>query len=73
MRIKQILTLATILASIPALSSTGQAHFGVIVPSDDIISQDDSKKLHLKLQFLAVILADDIVRWNNHTKMGLSC
>lgn len=53
MRLKQILTLATLLASsIPALSSSGQAHFGVIVPSDDIISQDDSKKLQLEVKFI---------------------
>ncbi len=35
-----------------ALAQSATAHFGVVLPSDDIIAQDDSKKLHLEVKFI---------------------
>jgi len=52
MRLKHILIGSAALSCILGLSSAGNAHFGVIVPSDDVISQDDSKKLQVELKFI---------------------
>lgn len=44
---------ATLIAAatlVPAAES--RAHFGVIVPSDDIVSQDDSKKIGIEVKFI---------------------
>lgn len=37
----------TVLTAVPA-----SAHFGTLIPSDDIISQDDAKKLNLQVKFI---------------------
>ena len=34
------------------IAPPAEAHFGAIIPSDDIVSQDDSKTVHLQLKFL---------------------
>lgn len=34
------------------VASSAYAHFGAIIPSDDIVTQDDSKTLHLDVKFI---------------------
>lgn len=52
MGLKHFATGTAILSCILAASSAGYAHFGTIVPSDDIVSQEDSKKLQIELKFI---------------------
>jgi len=52
MRMKHIFTGSAIISCLLGWSSTGQAHFGAIIPSDDIISQEDSKKLQIEIKFI---------------------
>lgn len=52
MRLRPIFFVCAVLSSILGLSSAGNAHFGAIVPSDDVISQDDSKKLQVEVKFI---------------------
>lgn len=52
MSLKCVLTVSAVLSSIFILSSPGHAHFGAIVPSDDIVSQQDGKKLQLEIKFI---------------------
>lgn len=44
---KLLILVAMLLAATPAL-----AHFGTITPSDDIVTQDDSKKITLEVKFI---------------------
>ncbi len=37
---------------ITASVSPAQAHFGVIIPSDDIVSEGDRKKINLQIKFI---------------------
>lgn len=52
MSLKCMLAGSTVLFCLFCLSSTGHAHFGTIVPSDDIVSQEDSKKIQLEIKFI---------------------
>ncbi len=52
MRILQLTAGAVTMACLLALTSSGFAHFGTIIPSDDIVSQADSKKLGLQIKFI---------------------
>ena len=52
MDLKLFVTGNAFLFCILAVSSPVFAHFGTIVPSDDIVSQDDSKKLQIELKFI---------------------
>lgn len=52
MQTKHFLFQAMSLACLLGLSTTGHAHFGTIVPSDDIISQEDPKKLEIAVKFI---------------------
>ena len=47
--LKKLLMLAVVLLLLPVFST--QAHFGAIIPSDDIVTQADSRVLRLKLMF----------------------
>lgn len=40
------------LSFVLALSTTGHAHFGTIIPSDDIISQEDGREVEIAVQFI---------------------
>ncbi|MDZ7640905.1 MAG: DUF4198 domain-containing protein [Desulfurivibrio sp.] len=44
---KLLLTIALLLPATPAI-----AHFGAIIPSDDIVTQEDSRKLSLEAKFI---------------------
>jgi cobalt/nickel transport protein len=52
MNARRYFTAAATMAFLMGLTGTGSAHFGVIVPSDDIVTQDDGKKLTLQTKFL---------------------
>jgi cobalt/nickel transport protein len=52
MNVQQLIVGTATMACLLAMTSSGFAHFGTIVPSDDIISQADSKKLGLETKFL---------------------
>jgi cobalt/nickel transport protein len=41
-----------ILMTLLLAAGTASAHFGAIVPSDDIVTQDDSKTIHLEVKFI---------------------
>lgn len=45
-------TILTTITTILLLGSNAQAHFGTITPSDDIISQGDSRKLTMQAKFI---------------------
>ncbi|HHO47761.1 MAG TPA: DUF4198 domain-containing protein [Desulfobacteraceae bacterium] len=49
---KHILFQTVGLASLFGLSATGHAHFGAIIPSDDIISQEDGRKIEIAVKFI---------------------
>ena len=50
---RKTLFLAALAALLIMLSvSTSYAHFGVIIPSDDIVSKGDSKKISLQVKFI---------------------
>ena len=40
------------LAVLLATATAGRAHFGVVLPSDDIVTQDDSRALKLRVMFI---------------------
>jgi cobalt/nickel transport protein len=40
------------LTAMMAVTSPALAHFGTITPSDDIVTQDDSKTLKLQIKFI---------------------
>ena len=42
----------TALAGVLASAGICQAHFGVVIPSDDIITQADAKKINLEVKFI---------------------
>jgi len=51
--VKRIMLQAVLAVMITAVSaSVSWAHFGVIIPSDDIVSKEDSKEIHLQLMFI---------------------
>ncbi len=52
MHLKQFLTGSAIITCTIGLATSGQAHFGALIPADDIISQEDSKKLELAVKFI---------------------
>lgn len=52
MNLKRIVAGGAVLSCVLGLATLGHAHFGTIVPSDDIISQEDSKKLNLEVKFI---------------------
>ena len=52
MHLKQFLTGSAIITCIIGLATSGQAHFGALIPADDIIGQEDSKKLELAVKFI---------------------
>lgn len=52
MQLKQILTGSGVLACVVGFAAMSHAHFGTIIPSDDIVTQEDSKKLSLEVKFI---------------------
>ena len=52
MHCKHLLATTACLTSILGFAATGAAHFGVINPSDDIVTQQDAKKIQVALKFL---------------------
>lgn len=52
MHSRHFLATATCLTSLIGFSTIGAAHFGAIIPSDDIVSQQDAKKIQVALKFL---------------------
>lgn len=52
MKARQIITGAASLACFTIMATNSQAHFGTLIPSDDIVTQDDNKKLELNLKFI---------------------
>lgn len=51
MNIKRILTLTFGLAITLLISGTGYAHFGMVIPSDSMVMQGDSRTLSINLSF----------------------
>ena len=49
---KRFLKIAVVAFSLLVFVGSTSAHFGVILPSDDIIGQKDQKKITLKLYFM---------------------
>jgi cobalt/nickel transport protein len=49
--LKKIVTLSSV-GGLLLSASTSMAHFGTLIPSDDIISQGDSRKVEVDLKFL---------------------
>ena len=52
MNCKNFLAATVTLTSLLGLVTPSLAHFGAIIPSDDIVSQDDAKKIQVALKFL---------------------
>lgn len=52
MNCKHCLAATVCLAAILGLAVPGFAHFGAVIPSDDIVTQQDSKKIQVALKFL---------------------
>lgn len=48
---KRFLGIATMVFLL-GTSTAGHAHFGVIIPTDDIVTQDNDKKLGLDVKFI---------------------
>ena len=49
---RTVLLLCLVVMFSLSLTSAVSAHFGMIIPSDDIITQDDNKSISLKVQFI---------------------
>jgi cobalt/nickel transport protein len=47
-----VLATITCLAGLLGFAAPGMAHFGAVLPSDDIVSQQESKQIELALKFL---------------------
>ena len=52
MNCKNFLAATVTLTSLLGLVTPSLAHFGAIIPSDDIVSRDDAKKIQVALKFL---------------------
>ncbi len=48
----RLVTATTCLATILATASLCNAHFGAVIPSDDIVTQQDAKKIEVAVKFL---------------------
>jgi cobalt/nickel transport protein len=49
---KELFKIALTIVSVMAFVSLSWAHFGVIVPSDDIVSKEDKKEITLQVKFI---------------------
>ncbi|MFV0438158.1 MAG: DUF4198 domain-containing protein [Desulfopila sp.] len=47
-----ITAMASLTCLVTVMAASSQAHFGTLVPSDDIVSQNERKKIELQLKFL---------------------
>ena len=47
-----LITVVMMVALIPLTGGTAFAHFGTITPSDDIVTQDDSRTVGLQVKFI---------------------
>jgi cobalt/nickel transport protein len=52
MNVQKLIAGTATMACLLGMATSGFAHFGTLVPSDDIISQTDNKKLGLEIKFL---------------------
>ena len=61
---KVIMVLFFVTVFLFGLINSVSAHFGMVIPSDDMITKDDSKKITLKVQFIHPMEGDymDIVK-----------
>ncbi|GAJ15492.1 unnamed protein product [marine sediment metagenome] len=52
LKFRTVLFLCLVVMFSLSLTSAVSAHFGMVIPSDDMVSKDDSKKITLKVQFI---------------------
>ncbi len=52
LKFRTVLFLCLVVMFSLSLTSVVSAHFGMVIPSDDMVSKDDSKKITLKVQFI---------------------
>ncbi len=52
MHLQRFLTQGLVAAGLIGIATTGNAHFGAVIPSDDIVSQNDEKKLGIAVKFI---------------------
>ena len=52
MNVKKLVVATAATICLLGMATSGFGHFGTLIPSDDIISQDDGKKLELDVKFL---------------------
>lgn len=52
MHLPRILTQSLVAAGLIGIATNGYAHFGAVIPSDDIVTQEDGKTLDIALQFI---------------------
>jgi len=50
--LKVIMVLFFVTVFLFGLINSASAHFGMVIPSDDMITQDDNKSISLKIQFI---------------------
>ncbi|QQG65045.1 DUF4198 domain-containing protein [Desulfobulbus oligotrophicus] len=52
MRYRHLLTVFTCLSAVLSCATISLAHFGCVIPSDDIVTQEDPRKIQVALKFL---------------------